>query len=145
MPKPKFDDSKTKNLPDVAELKFEGWGDTVVLLEQLHELQQQVGKAPDEKKGKEGSGLLAQIHMIKSQLSSYMAVAGVDGLRHNNLVFSDCWIEGTERIDVKLLQVELAQAGVDLTIIKACVKAATKKGDGYVRRQLRDLNKNEEE
>lgn len=144
MPKPKANEKESKDLKslsDVVELKFEGWEEVVFKLEKLNDLQALVGKKPDDKKGKEGAGLLAEIHNLKSELSAIMAVAGVEGLRHNNLAFSDCYIEGRETLDLKTMMVELAQEGVELEVIKKCVKAATKKGDGYFRRMLVDLNK----
>ncbi len=149
MPKPtkaEVEIESKKNLKDIAELKFDGWGDAVVLIEQLSKLQEQVGHKPDEKKGKEGSGLLAEVASIKSQLSAIMAVEGLTGLRHNNFVFSDCWVDGRETTPLKDLKIELAQEGLlktdkDFELWEKCVKAATKKGDGYMRRMLTDLTK----
>lgn len=144
MPKPDSitkDLESKKKLPDVVEQKFDGWGDAVVLLEKLNSLKAQVGRKPDNKKGKEGTGLLAEIEDVATQLSAIMAVEGLNGLRHNNLVFSDTWIEGRESVDLKALKIELVQAGVDLTLVNECIQKCTKTGEGYVRRMLTDLDK----
>ena len=135
-----------RGMPDVVTLQFDGWDTTVNLIEQLHDLQDKVGVKPDDKKGKEGTGLLAKIAEIKGQLSAIMAVEGLPGLRHNNLVFSDCWVDGRSSTSIKDLKIELAQEGLlktdaDFELWEKCVKAATKTGDGYMRRMLTDLNK----
>ncbi len=138
----KSDESESKKtLPEVLDLKFEGAGEVVLLLEELATIKGQIGTKPDQKKGKEGSGWLAQVDVIQQKLSAIMAVEGLAGLRHNNLVFSDCWVEGRATLDPKTLMIELAMEGVDTKIIQKCVDKATKKGDGYLRRTLTDLNK----
>ena len=145
MPKPKMsreEEIKSKrSLPDVLELKFEGCMDAVLLLEELAKIKGQIGTKPDEKKGKEGSGWLAQEAQIKQKLSAIMAVEGLTGLRHNNLVFSDVWMEGRASTPIQDLKIELVQAGVDLGLVNECIAKVTKTGDGYARRVLTDLDK----
>jgi hypothetical protein len=132
-------ESKSKTLVDAAELKFEGWEDVVMLMERLQTLQNAVGVAPDEKNNKPGAGLLREINEIKSKLSTFIAVEGLEGLRHGKLVFSDNWMEGRSTVDIGALKLELVQHGVDLTLLNQLIEKCTKKGDGYMRRQLTEI------
>src|SRR3990167_3433439 len=80
MPKPdlaKKKEADNKSLPQLLELDIESKEEAVGLIETLDRLQRQVGKAPDEKKGKEGSGLLAQIAEVKSKLSTIKLLEGL--------------------------------------------------------------------
>src|SRR3990167_1530207 len=146
MPKPdlaKKKEADNKSLPQLLELDIESKEEAVGLIETLDRLQRQVGKAPDEKKGKEGSGLLAQIAEVKAKLSTIKLLEGLDGLRHNNLVFTDCAVPGRKSVDVQTLRVELAQEGVVIPkeLWEMCIERATKEGEGYYRRMLIDLDK----
>lgn len=144
MPKPKSsaeDLESKKRLPELLETDLDDRDEAVMLLEQLNQLQVQVGKKPDEKKNKEGSGLLKQIQEVKTKLSVILAMSGLNGLRHGSLVFSDCWVDGRPTLDVKALKIELASEGVDLELLNRCIEKCTKTGDGYLRRQLVNLDR----
>ena len=131
-----------KSLPEVLELhNLTDREDVAVMLDQLFTLQAQLGRKPDNKKGRDGAGLLGQIDSIKQQLSSIIAVEGLDGLRHNNIAFTDCWVDGRVTVDVAELKTQLALEGVDLGLLNRSIEACTKRGDGYARRMLVDLSK----
>lgn len=133
-------EGKRKSLVEVLETDYEDKDEVTLLLEQGMALKQQIGVAPDEKKGVEGSGLLKELDDIKEKLTVHQKVAGLEGLRHNHIAFVLSHRDGRETMDPKKLAEELAAEGIDVKVVAECMKRATSRGPGYYVRELVDLN-----
>ena len=135
MAKPKVTEPKVK-LPELLELDVAGKDEAVLLLERAADLKTKIGTDPDERKGKAGSGLLAEYAEVKVRLQSLMVEMGLEGLRHNKISYVARWQEGKKGLDTKLLVEALLTAGVGADVIASAMGSAMKQGEGYFVRTL---------
>lgn len=130
-----------KNLVEILETDVEDKDEITLKLEEAMALKNQIGVEPDEKKGVEGSGLLKKYHDLRQELGVLLKLSGLEGLRHNNIAFTLVHMDGRVTLDPTALAQELVKAGVKPDVVKECMVAATKQGEGYYRKELVDLNK----
>lgn len=122
-------------------LEYEGeWAKRAVeLLEEGRALKAKIGDKGDEKKDKDGSGLLWDLAKIERELTEIINEHGLEGVRFNKSVFTVSAREGRTSVDVEVLKKELLVAGVDLSVVRSAVAAATKVGDAYYVREWKEI------
>lgn len=130
-----------KDLPQILDQEIEDKDDIVFKLERGLDLKKQIGTEPDEKKGVEGSGLLKEYYDIRKDLAADLVLSGLEGFRHNNVVFVSTHMPGRETLDAKRLVEELVARNIDPKVVAECMRLATVEGKGYYKNEIVDLNK----
>lgn len=125
-------------LPELVELEGEWTKRALHLLEMGAALKAQIGEKSDERNGKEGYGLLGKLSEIEEELRLVQVEHDLQGLKHNKLQFTARIRDGRETFQKQIFMQELAEAGVELRIIKAAMAAATKKGESFWVREWKE-------
>lgn len=130
--------SKGASLKDVLEMDDDDLGgdvepgDVVQMLEKADYLKKQL----DEKV--EGS-MAYEYKQVKEQLSEIQSSNGLEGLRHNRIVFIARWQQGRTSFDQKKLAQELVMKGWDVGEVKSLMDRCTKQGEDFLVREIKEL------
>lgn len=130
---------KRNELPEILETDLDERDEAVLLLEQAMSLKNAIGEEPDEDKGKEGFGLLAEYYKVKAKLMEIQVIGGLDGLRHNKIVFIASLQNGRVYTDQDAVVNYLLDNGVPAETIGAAFEAGRKTGKSYWKREVREL------
>lgn len=135
--------SKTATLPQIMEqgsVEADARSRATELLEHGTRLKSQIGEKPEPDKNKEGSGLLKELQDVKDELTMIQTTYGLEGVRHNNLVFIARLQDGRASTPMKEVVKELLARNVSIETINAAIIAATKTGDSFWVRDLEVLS-----
>lgn len=141
-----------KDLPDITEVDMDvtktqaTTAKIIDLMERGIDIKQTVGKAPDHKKGEEGSGLLLEYDQITERLLQIQNSTKQPGLRYGQIVFTSRMQDGRESLNTEKLKTRLLEKFVTvippelnvdiLGLINQCFSDSTTQGDSYWVREL---------
>lgn len=132
LPKLKYMNTETqRRLPQLLECDGDYVSRAIHLLELGRALKTQIGEKADERKGTPGSGLLGRLGDIEDALRLIQVENNLQGLRHNDIVFSATAKDGREKLDRKKLMDELYDRGVSAEVINEAFDAAIAEGHHY--------------
>lgn len=127
MPRPKTDEVKPK-LPDVVEQDFDVWPEgaygVASLLERTAELKKRI--ETDKLALESNLELLLEIQNM----------AGLTGLRHNNITYTSRMQDGRRTQDKKKFEELLLAAGVHINVIKKATEDSMKQGESFWVREI---------
>lgn len=121
-----------KALPEVLETDLEDAGHVVLLIEEAAALKKELDPKIEGSKA-------ARYEEIKTELTMIQTSAGVEGLRHNDVVFVARLNNGRTTVDNKRFVQGLLERGVKAQVIEAATEAATKTGDPFWVKQIEEI------
>ena len=131
-----------KDLVEILEVEgVDEANEIVLLLEKTLDLKTTIGVAPDEKKGTVGSGLLKDYDESKKQLAISQMTNGLDGLRHNKIVFTSRLQDGRSKFDFEKFCQYLVSHGVKVELISDGIREYTSTGDSFYVNEITELKK----
>lgn len=128
---------KKASLPEILELNDVSERDQAVLwLEEAIELKTTIGKEPEKGKEGTGTGLLGKLAELKDRLFTFAGENGLEGIRHNKLVFSLQLVQGRETVDLDAVVNYLLEHGVEAKLVGEAIAQAKKRGENYWKKDL---------
>jgi hypothetical protein len=124
-----------------------GWAARAELLLKIgFSLKQQIGTKPDEKKGKEGTGLLKRLGEIEDELRLIIVEHHLGiGLSYGNIQFTVEPRAGRRGLDAEKLIDELLNRGVDSRTIQDALEAAVTRGNPFWEKEWSFVEEKERE